>query len=144
MLRDFAVSRAHRQQHIGAGVAIRQPDQCTGQAIDRVYPDMTVVLARPFADPDTACTNWEHAAHGIQGFLFTLADALVKNGQVAAARPVYALVKQTEGFATWSFASRVDERLSSDLDARAAMYTMGGDPRQQPLVGLECVGCHQR
>src|SRR5438132_430325 len=54
-------------------------ETCTGTTIDRVHPDLTPVLARPFASSESSCTNWSHVPHGIQGFLFMLADALVKN-----------------------------------------------------------------
>ncbi len=119
-------------------------EQCFGAKLDREHPDLSVVLKRPFADPDTTCTNWEHAPHGIQGALINFADSLVKAGKVDAARPVYAIVKQTEGFATWKYASVVDERLASDLAARAAAYDAPGDPRAQPRIGVGCFGCHQR
>ncbi len=119
-------------------------EQCTGTKIDRDKPDLSAILKRPFADPDTACTNWEHAPHAIQGALVAFGDALVKGGKVDAARPVYAIVKQTEGFDTWKLAQAVDQRLSSDLAGRAASYDTRGDPTTKPHVGLGCFGCHEK
>lgn len=118
-------------------------EQCTGETLDREQPDMTPVLDRPFADPDTTCGNWEHAEHGIQGALFNLADSMVKNGQPDAARSVYAFIPQTEGYDSWPFTNLVDERLSSDLAARAALYD-DPDPSTHPRPGADCFGCHQQ
>jgi hypothetical protein len=117
---------------------------CTGTTIDRQNPDVSVVLRRPIVNPDSTCTNWSHAAHGIQGFLMMFADALVKNGQPAAARPVLQVIKQTDGFANWQFKSVVDERLAADLDARVLLYRNNDPAAQPPPLGAGgCLGCHQ-
>ncbi|WP_394823939.1 hypothetical protein [Pendulispora albinea] len=118
-------------------------ERCTGQRIDRAHPDLTPVLARPFADPDSTCGNWEHAPHNIQGSLLHLGDSLVKNDQPDAARPVYELIERTEGYQGWAFASLVEERLASDLAKRARLYDQG-EPFEQPEVGADCLSCHQR
>jgi hypothetical protein len=118
-------------------------ERCTGTAIDRAHPDLTPVLRRPFADPDSTCTNWDNAPYGIQGALLSFGDVLVKNGQPDAARGVYAIIPQTESYAGWPYRALADERLASDLAARAAQYETG-DPRAQPRVGTSCFGCHQR
>jgi hypothetical protein len=119
-------------------------EQCTGTKLDRERPDLASILVRPFADPSTTCTNWAHAPHAIQGTLLNFADALVKAGKVDAARPVYAIIKKSEGYDSWKFAAVVDERLGSDLNARAALYDGAGEPRAAPRIGVGCFGCHQR
>jgi len=119
-------------------------ERCTGTTIDREHPDLAVVLKRPFADPHPSCGNEPHVPHNVQGGLFCFADSLVKANKVDAARPIYDLIEKTEGFDSWKYASLVDDRLSSDLAARAAAYQSGGNPRRQPAVGTDCFGCHQR
>jgi len=42
------------------------------------------------------------------------------------------------------FRKVVDDRLSADLDARAALYD-SGTPQSQPGIGASaCLSCHQR
>lgn len=117
-------------------------EQCSGAKLDRARPDLTPVLNRPFADASSTCGNSAHAPHGVQGVLLNFADALVKNGQAEAARPVYETIQRSEGFATWPFASVVADRLASDLAARTTAYT-SGDPRARPRIGAGCFSCHQ-
>ena len=116
---------------------------CTGESIDRRNPDMTVVLRRPFASPDSTCGNWAHAAHGIQGFLVMFGDSLVKNGQPDAGRRVFELVPKTEGYASWQYKSIIDERLTADLVARAADFQTADQATAWGIpFGTDCFGCH--
>lgn len=119
---------------------------CTGKKLDRKTPDPKTLLARPFVIDDPACGNSAKVPHNASGSLMNFADTMVKSGNVDGARPIYAAIKQSEGFAGWSpsFAKAVDDRLGSDLKARAARYDGGGNPMAQPMIGVGCGGCHQR
>jgi hypothetical protein len=119
---------------------------CTGKQIDRKNPDPAALLTRPFVIDDPACGNSTKVPHNASGSLMNLADAMVKAGNIEGAKPVYAAIKRSEGFAGWnpSFAKVVDERLAGDLKARAAEYDKPGNPMTQPFIGVGCGGCHQR
>jgi hypothetical protein len=119
---------------------------CTGKPLDRDRPDVSGMLHGPFPDP--VCGNMPKIPHNLQGELSLFADMLVKNLQPDAARAVFEAIKQSDDFASWSFAKQVDERLSEDLVARGAAFGDphgGNDPTKEPSIGASpCLGCHQR
>ncbi len=121
-------------------------ETCTGTKMDRAHPDVTLALNGGIGatDLNRPCGNLPHVPHNIQGELFAFADVLVKNGQVDAAKPVYAAIKKSDGYASWAFRDLVNQRLASDLTQRAALYTEA-DSTKWPAVGASfCTGCHQR
>jgi len=114
---------------------------CTGTTIDRNNPDLTGMLHGSTVDP--LCQNITNVPHLVQGGLFLFADVLVKNNQISEATAVYQTIKQSDGFATWKYRDFVDQRLASDLVARAAAY----DPANamQPALGATpCLACHEQ
>ena len=115
---------------------------CSGQKIDRVHPDAKAMLSGPYAE--RACKNLPSTPHNVQGTAFMFADMLVKNGQVDAARDLYAAIPSTEGYGTWSFKDRVPARLASDLHALQASFA-ATDPATAQVPGVSpCLGCHRR
>ncbi|MGH8031274.1 MAG: hypothetical protein ACREO8_02665 [Luteimonas sp.] len=119
-------------------------EYCSGTTLDRVQPDLTIALSMRSSPERPSCGNSFLSPHTAQGALFNFADALVKNQQPEAARGIYELIPKTKGYATWSpsYPLAVEERLTSDLVARAALYV--DDDPESPRVGVDCFGCHQR
>lgn len=71
---------------------------------------------------------------------------MVKQGNVAAARVAYNNVKLFAEYRDWPYRDILQDRLSSDLDAKAALYR-DADPSNDPAIGGEevnrrCVVCH--
>ena len=91
-------------------------DVCYGQSIDRERP-VTYDKIVPANFKNSAyhyyCENTFMAPHNAEGFLFTLADALLKAGKIEPARIMYENVKKSSGYATFPYQNLVDQRLSN-------------------------------
>jgi hypothetical protein len=116
-------------------------EACTGTTISRTAPDVTAMLHGTTVH--LLCQNNRNVPHVLQGGLMLFADVLVKNNQIDAAPAIYQAIKQTDGFATWKFQSAVDQRLSSDLAARAATYDNANPMQQAPMNASPCFACHE-
>jgi hypothetical protein len=71
-------------------------------------------------------------------------DMLVKNGHPSVARPMYEAAKARPTYASWRFRDIVEDRLTEDLDARAALYR-DADHSNDPPIGASpavCQNCH--
>jgi hypothetical protein len=111
---------------------------CVGAPIDRTSPDVSGMLHATSTDP--LCHATANVPHLVEGGLFLFADVLVKNNQIEAAKAVYAVVKQSDGFATWRYRDLVDQRLGADLSALAATFRAGAPVS---LGASPCLACHQ-
>jgi hypothetical protein len=121
-------------------------DACTGTAIDRTNPDIG-----PYLDLQTAVGRkkacWSEskiAPHSLEGFMLNLGNGLVKAGQVNTARTVFANAKYADNYAGWPYREVLEQIVSSDLNARAALYA-DHDPNNDPPFGVPgrgCVYCH--
>ena len=122
-------------------------DVCYGEAIDRDAPDLG-----PYLDQVTdqgikrACWNDPIAPHNVEGFYLWMGDILVKQGRVGAARVAYDNVKLAPEYPDWPYRSLLQERLSADLDAKAALYQDADPANDPPFAGNEanrgCAVCH--
>jgi hypothetical protein len=118
----------------------RYYELCTGTTIDRTTPDLSAMQHGTTAD--LLCQSFSNVPHVVQGGLFLFGDVLVKNNQIEAARAVYQVIPQTDGFGTWKYADLVNQRLSSDLAARAAQYDPA-NANPPPLGASPCLACHE-
>lgn len=118
---------------------------CTQGQLDRENPDLTPFNTQEWRDKQPkACYNGDHAPYGNQGFMVVAGDAVLKGGDVEVARVLYENARNLSGWETWPFQALIDERLSDDLDARAAKLR-DDDPSNDPDFGADmpCAGCHQ-
>lgn len=117
-------------------------DVCAGATIDRSNPDLKPYLSLQTAvGRKKAC--WSEgtiAPHSFEGFMFNLADGLVKAGQVQAARVMYANARYADNYSSWPYRSYLEEVENSDLNARAALYA-DNDPSNDPPLGVPNRGC---
>jgi hypothetical protein len=122
-------------------------EACFGGQMDRANPDISPYLAQETqVGPKRVCWNDPLAPHNLEGFLLFFGDLLVKQGRVAVARIAYQDVKIVPQYSSWPYQSLLDDRLSTDLDARAALYA-DADPTNDPPLGGNstqhgCAYCH--
>ncbi len=132
---------------LAVDAAFATMDVCYGESIDRDAPDLT-----PYLDQATdegvkrACWNDPIAPHNVEGFYLWMGDVLVKHGNVEAARVAYDNVMLAPEYPDWPYRSLLQDRLDTDLDAKAALYQDADPENDPPFAGSElsrsCVVCH--
>jgi hypothetical protein len=123
-------------------------DSCVGAKIDRNNPDI-----RPYLDLVTSVGRkkacwWqsELAPYSFEGYMLNLGNGLVKAGQVDAARVIYNDARYATNYSTWPYRYVLESIVSSDLEARAALYA-DDDSTNDPPLGVPnrgCSYCHAR
>jgi len=117
-------------------------DACVGGTVDRTNPDLKQYLYLQTAvGRKKAC--WSAgtiAPYGFEGFLFNLANGLVKAGQVETAKVMYANARLADNYSTWPYRKYLEDLAGSDLYARAALYA-DSDPSNDPPLGVPNRGC---
>jgi hypothetical protein len=86
------------------------------------------------------------APHNFEGFFLHNGDMLVKAGDPARAKVMYANARILPSFETWAFREMLEDRIRT-VDERARAFA-APDSRALPemVVGSRaaCAGCHQR
>ena len=159
----YAMSRLPHTESIYAEAVEYQwqnLDRCAEEEVNR----LTVAYDKYMAKETTTgrkrpCWNSWIAPHNFEGFFLNMGDMIVKQGDPATARRVYANAKLSKTYQTWPFRNVLEERIAqadenvvrfrSALDDRSAP----GDRQQQPVERIRtmmisstfaCVACHQR
>ena len=122
-------------------------DACIGTQIDRANPDMKPYLPLVTSVGRKKVCWWEGdiAPYGFEGLILNLGNGLVKAGQVDAARVMYANAKYAANYESWPYRDVLEAIASSDLNARAALYAAGANPKNAPPLNVpnrSCVYCH--
>jgi tetratricopeptide (TPR) repeat protein len=127
--------------------AFETMDVCYGGPIDRDNPDIS-----PYLDQATdegikrVCWNDWIAPHNWEGFYMWMGDILVKQGRIDAALVAYNNSTLSTDYANWPYRSLLEERLDSDLEAKAALYQDDDPANDPPFAGEEvsrsCAVCH--
>jgi hypothetical protein len=122
-------------------------DACIGTKIDRANPDMKPYLGLVTGVGRKKACWWKGdiAPYSFEGLILNLGNGLVKADQVDAARVMYANAKYADNYQTWPYRSVLEGIAASDLNARAALYASGADPKKAPPLGVpnrSCVYCH--
>ncbi|HEX7159109.1 MAG TPA: hypothetical protein VF214_08855 [Edaphobacter sp.] len=117
-------------------------DTCAGATVDRTNPDLKqyLYLQTPVGRKKACWSEGTIAPHSFEGFMFNLANGLVKAGQIEAARVMYANARYADNYSTWPYRKYLEEVASSDLRARAALYA-DNDPSNDPPLGVPDRGC---
>jgi hypothetical protein len=120
-------------------------EACLGEQIDRVNPDFTGKVRPPteVLGPNF-CWGSSRVPHGYEGTWLIFGDMLVKAGRLETARRAYLNAKLGPNYERWLHKSALEERLRSDLAARAATY-LQRDPTKWAPIGLppfSCTQCH--
>jgi hypothetical protein len=133
-------------------------DVCAEEKVDRV----TVVYDKYMAKETTTgrkrpCWNSSIAPHNFEGFFLNMGDMIVKQGDPATARRVYADAKLSKTYQAWPFKHILDDRIAQAddnvarfrnvLDDRTAQVGRG-DQREKARTMMisstfACMACHQ-
>src|SRR5262249_31850567 len=122
-------------------------DVCFETKVDRTNPDITPYLGLATGQgAKRVCWNDATAPHAAEGFYLYFGDLLVKQGPPDVAKVLYADVKLVKEYPSWPYKSLLEERLSADLSAKAALYADADASNDPPLAGDEtnhgCTYCH--
>ena len=127
---------------------------CNGETINK-NPDLATMTAQNQAFLDRAsqltprvrnvCLNTDKAPHNFEGFFLHFGDVLVKQGQVKAAKIMYAQAKLSPTYNQYPYKKLLEQHLEF-ADDRAKAY-QNPDPSKYPemagLSSVQCMICHQ-
>lgn len=139
------------QFKLGLEMFFRNLDLCFDGDIDRNNPDISSLIPL-FVDEGNRkyCANSDKAPYNYQGFFLILGDLLVKNGQVEAAKAAYSNAKLLPSYATWPYASFLEDRLLA-ADGLVTPFRVPVDPMEKPNypttvfnTEFACMACHQK
>jgi hypothetical protein len=120
-------------------------DACAGEPVDRAAFDLGRYVAQATdTGPKRVCWNTEHTPHGVEGFFLYMGDALLKRGDAATAKLIYANARNSPQYASWPFRTQLDDRIAS-ADAWAARLTDADPSNDPPLINAApnaCASCH--
>jgi len=127
----------------------RTLDLCAGRAIDRQNPDFSPYMARATGEgPQRACWNSWIAPHNFEGFFMNMGDMLVKAGDVATAKKVYANARHSPAYTRWPHRALLEQRIT-DAPTNVAAFNAAVTPqtpdsrRMMVQTRVNCVACHQ-
>lgn len=121
-------------------------DVCAGEHVDRAHPDYAKYLP---LDTKTgqkrACWNSWIAPHNLEGFFLNMGDMLVRTGDVATARAIYADAKASRDYETWRFQDVLEARIAqADANVSAFNHPQVGSTPIMLKSEFACMGCHQQ
>jgi hypothetical protein len=94
-----------------------------------------------------ACWNSWIAPHNFEGFFLNMGDMIVKQGDPATARRVYADARLSKTYQAWPFKQVLDDRIAQ-ADENVARFRHGPDGEKTRTMmnssALACAGCHQQ
>jgi hypothetical protein len=122
-------------------------DLCAGEAIDRKNPEYRPFMSRETHNgPARVCWNSEIAPHNFEGFFLAMGDMLVKQGDPATARKVYAFARLSSAYDGWAYKPLLESRIAQAEDS--ARRFENADPKQHPEIMFNsaqaCTACHAR
>jgi len=120
-------------------------DACAGEPVDRAAFDLGRYLAQATdVGPKRVCWNTPHTPHGVEGFFLYMGDALVRRGDAATAKLIYANARHSPDYASWPFRAQLDERIASadDWAARLADGDATNNPTLINAASIACASCH--
>jgi hypothetical protein len=127
----------------------RTLDVCAGQRVSREHPQFAEYLSLETAvGPKRACWNSSIAPHNLEGFFMNFGDMLVKKGDVALARSMYANARLSTTYTEWPYRDVLERRIT-DADANVAAFrdsasSADGDTQVMVQSSFSCMACHRR
>ncbi len=122
-------------------------DVCIGRRLDRDNPDYAPYMASEQRTGwKRVCWNSWIAPHNFEGFFLNMGDMLVKQGDPAKARKVYAQARLAREYPSWPYRDVLDRRIAQAEENVA--YFRADPPRdaERRMMGqsaFSCMGCHQ-
>ncbi len=121
----------------------RTLDLCAGGPVDRANPDYSGVMSRATTVGEKrACWNSTIAPYNFEGFFMNMGDMLVKAGDPATARKVYATARLSPSYAGWPYRAVLEQRMV-DADANVAGFKAGTGTAMMGQSAYSCMACHQ-
>lgn len=126
----------------------RNLDACAGERVDRGTARYDQYMTKETTTGvKRACWNSWIAPHNFEGFFLNMGDMLVKQGDPARARRVYANARLSKSYATWPFKTVLDDRIAN-ADRNVELFRMAVRGEQTRTIMImstfACVACHQR
>jgi hypothetical protein len=122
-------------------------DRCAGERIDRTNPDYRTYMAQETqTGPKRVCWNSWIAPHNFEGFFLNMGDMLVKDGQPAVAKQIYAIAKLSKVYESWPDRPLLERRLA-EADQRAQQFRTADLTRHPEILfnsARSCTACHQQ
>jgi hypothetical protein len=101
--------------------------------------------------PKRACWNSWIAPHNFEGFFLNMGDMIVKAGDPAKAREVYAQAKLAKEYSNWPYRDLLDRRITQ-ADENVTLFRASGvglapsgdkERHMMAETAFACAGCHQ-
>jgi hypothetical protein len=127
-------------------------DLCAdGQKVDRKTADFSAFMSKETqAGRKRACWSSWIAPHNFEGFFLNMGDMIVKSGDPATARNVYAQAKLAKSYPSWPYRDVLDRRIAQ-ADENVALFRVpadrGGREKERHVMietPFSCTGCHQQ
>jgi hypothetical protein len=122
-------------------------DICVDEKVNRSMPDFTKYMAKETTTgPKRACWNSWIAPHNFEGFFMNMGDMIVKQGDVATARRIYADAKLSKTYGDWAFRSILEDRIVQAEDNVALFRNPRPAEKIRTMMQAStfaCMGCHQ-
>ena len=123
----------------------RTLDLCAGRPVDRANPDFSGVMSQATTVGEKrVCWNSTIAPYNFEGFFMNMGDMLVKAGDPATARKVYANAKLSPSYASWPYRAVLEQRMV-EADANVAGFRAGTGTGTAMMgrSAYSCMACHQ-
>lgn len=123
-------------------------DVCIGRRVSRTHPGTTQAPLDIQVGPKRACWNSSIAPHNLEGFFLNFGDMLVKQGDVVAAREMYANARMSKTYGEWAYRDVLEARIA-DAPANVAVFrdsSASADGAAQIMLQSDfaCMACHRR
>lgn len=123
-------------------------DACAEEKVDRRTAQYDKYMTRETTTGrKRVCWNSWIAPHNLEGFFLNMGDMLVKQGDPATARLVYANARLPKTYETWPFKAVLEERIAQ-AEENVALFRepRPGEKTRTMMISsaFSCAGCHQR
>jgi hypothetical protein len=125
-------------------------DSCAGIRIPRSFPRLGefgfYILAKKSKN-ETVCYNTNIAPHNVEGTLYGLGDALVKQRKLRQAELVYESIRRVPAYPTWPYKDLLAQRLNNLQNLHVKFVADSGcvdvqEPAMLFQSSIACTCCH--
>lgn len=127
----------------------RNVDVCTGRRVSREHPQFVQYPSTATTvGPKRACWDSSIAPHNFEGFFLNFGDMLVKKGDVALARQMYANARLSKTYEGWVYRPVLEQRIA-DAESNVKVFrdsapSAQSDSRMMVQSSFACMACHRR